>query len=181
MRKVKPSKANILPAQSFPMSAEEALAWMGPAPLVPGEDPAQYKHVQDLVSKAMSPVDILDWFWVRDVTDLEWEVVRLRKIKAFMISQGKMTKFVTDEDGELTTQDGSIDENLAYAVRSGIDTLERVDRMIMTLELRRDRAYQECERRAAGSAASLRRATEHIEDAEFREVAPEGSLQNRAA
>ena len=182
MSSVKPTQAGSLAVQPFPASEqEEALAWMGPPPLVPGEDPARHQHVLTLVADAMKPIDILDWFWVRDVTDLEWEAVRLRKIKAFMISQSKMTKLVATEDWGVGTEYGSVEENLAYALTSRIDTLERVDRMITTLEIRRDRAYRECERRAVGSAAQLRRAAEQIEDAEFREIEQDDSPQKRAA
>jgi hypothetical protein len=93
----KPTKGGDLTIPSFP-SEEQALAWMGPPPLVPGEDPAKYEYVLRMVAQAMKPVDIVDWFWVRDVADLEWEVVRLRKIKA------KMTKIATDEKGEIFSE-----------------------------------------------------------------------------
>jgi hypothetical protein len=175
----KPTKRGDLSIPSFP-SEEQALAWMGPPPLVPGEDPAEYEHVLRLVAQAMKPVDIVDWFWVRDVTDLEWEVVRLRKIKAFMISQEKITKIGTDEEGETCLGDGSDQENLAYAMRHCINTLERLDRMIMALEVRRDRVYRESERRG-GSAARLRRAAEQIEDGEFCEIEQDDLGQKRAA
>jgi hypothetical protein len=175
----KPIKGGDLSIQSFPPE-EQALAWMGPPPLVPGEDPAQYEHVLRLVAHAMKPVDIVDWFWVRDVTDLEWEVVRLRKIKAFMISQEKMIKPGIDEDGEPTVEEGSNEENLACAIRHSINTLERLDRLIMALEVRRDRVYRESERRG-GSATRLHRAAKQIEDAEFCEIEQNDSVQKRAA
>jgi hypothetical protein len=175
----KPTKGGDLSIPSSP-SEEQALAWMGPPPLVPGEDPAKYEYVLRMVAQAMKPVDIVDWFWVRDFTDLEWEVVRLRKIKAFMISREKITKLGTDEDGETCLEAGSNEENLAYGMRHLINTLERLDRMIMALEARRDRVYRESERRG-GSVAPLRRAAEQIEDGEFCEIGQEDPVQKRAA
>jgi hypothetical protein len=166
---------------SLPMTQEQALAWMGPPPLVPGESPTHYQHVLTLVAEAIKPVDIIDWFWVRDITDLEWEVVRLRKIKAYMITREKATKFTTDEYNELTVADGSHDENLAFALKSKGDILERIGRMINSLEIRRDRILSEYERRRSGSAARLRRVAEQIEDAEFREIAPDIPAHKQAA
>jgi hypothetical protein len=60
----KPTKGGDLTIPSFP-SEEQALAWMGPPPLVPGEDPAKYEYVLRMVAQAMKPVDIVDWFWAR--------------------------------------------------------------------------------------------------------------------
>jgi hypothetical protein len=65
-------------------------------------------------------------------------------------------------------------------MRHSINTLERLDRMIMALEVRRDRVYRESERRG-GSAARLRRAAEQIEDGEFCEIDQDDLGQKRAA
>jgi hypothetical protein len=165
--------ASNLPTRSLRSSAKEKfLAWMGPPPILSDEDASHYQHVLTLVAEAMRPVDILDWFWVRDVTDLEWEIIRFRKIKTFMLGEREFQMI------EPTTTQAW----LCSTFMSRHKTLERVDRMIMTLELRRDRVYRECERRAAGSVAQLRRAAEQIEDAEFREIEQsDDATQKRAA
>jgi hypothetical protein len=66
---------------------QRALGWMGPPPLIPGEDPAAYQHVLAMVADALQPKDIVDWFRVRDVTDQQWEIIRLRPVKASLITQ----------------------------------------------------------------------------------------------
>jgi hypothetical protein len=94
--------------------------------------------------------------------------------------QGKNDENCDRRKGRNFFGKGSNEENLAYAMRQGINTLERLDRMIMALEVRRDRVYRESKRRG-GSAAPLRRAGEQIEDGEFCEVGQEDPVQKRAA
>jgi hypothetical protein len=154
---------------------------MGPPPLVPGEDLEQYRRLQNFVADALQPRDIIDWLWVRDITDLEWEAIRLRKIKATLIGQHKKFDWETDKKGRTARVEGTVEQSLAYSLGRSIDVVERVDRMTMALELRRDRIYREFERRGAEYAARLRQAAEHIEDAEFREIAPVDSMKQSAA
>jgi len=61
---------------------------------------------------------------------------------------------------------------MAQTLRLHVDTIERLDRMIMGAEARRNVALRELERHRAGFAAMLRRATDEITDAEFTVIAP---------
>jgi len=58
------------------------LAPFGPAPLIEGEDGAAYDELLARVSTAINPADILEDIWVRDLVDLLWEILRLRRLKA---------------------------------------------------------------------------------------------------
>jgi hypothetical protein len=60
--------------------------------------------------------------------------------------------------------------DIASIVAINIDALERIDRLVMTMEARRNAAYREAERHRIGLGARLRRAAAQVEDAEFREV-----------
>ena len=71
--------------------------------------------------------------------------------------------------------------NIAEAISYKIEVLERIDRMVMTMEARRNAAYREAERYRVGLGERLRRATEPVEDAEFREVDDAPSEHERAA
>ena len=71
--------------------------------------------------------------------------------------------------------------NIAEAISYKIEVLERIDRMVMTMEARRNAAYREAERYRVGLGERLRRATEPVEDAEFREVDDAPSEPKRAA
>jgi hypothetical protein len=59
----------------------ERLAALGPPPLIEGEDGAAYDELLLRISTAVKPADIIEDFWVRDITDLVWEAVRLRRLK----------------------------------------------------------------------------------------------------
>ena len=55
---------------------------LAPAPLLPGEKHADYADVAVRVVRAAMPRDAIEEFLVRDVVDLTWEILRLRRIKA---------------------------------------------------------------------------------------------------
>jgi hypothetical protein len=51
-----------------------------------GEDPAAYDELLARVSGAVKPSDVLEEIWVRDVVDLVWEALWLRRLKAELIA-----------------------------------------------------------------------------------------------
>src|SRR5215207_2900118 len=55
---------------------------LGPPVLLEGEDLAQYERLLAQVTAAVEPVDVIEELWVRDVVDLAWEGLRLRRLKA---------------------------------------------------------------------------------------------------
>jgi hypothetical protein len=59
----------------------DALAFLGPAPLVEGERSAVYDELIARISGALKPADILEDIWIRDIVDLVWEGFRLRRAK----------------------------------------------------------------------------------------------------
>ena len=58
----------------------------GPPPLLEGEDVAAYDELLARVSEGVQPNDILEEIWVRDIVDLVWETLRLRRMKAAFFS-----------------------------------------------------------------------------------------------
>ena len=72
--------------------------------------------------------------------------------------------------GQFANRAKELDGDIAAVVARNIDALERIDRMVMTMEARRNAAYREAERYRIGLGERLRHATEQVEDAEFREV-----------
>src|SRR6476620_10589384 len=64
----------------------------GAPPILPGEDASAYEVLLARVSAGVKPADIIEKIWVRDVVDLTWEIFRLRRIKAELVSQGIPTK-----------------------------------------------------------------------------------------
>ena len=77
--------------------------------------------------------------------------------------QDAIEKVRTLLDSSELTEDAII----AQAVSLKLGDIERLDRMVMTKEARRDNALQETERHRANLGARLRRAAEQVEDADF--------------
>ncbi len=53
-----------------------------PAPLLPGEAEADYLRVATRMVAGAQPRDAIEEFLTRDVIDLTWEILRLRRAKA---------------------------------------------------------------------------------------------------
>lgn len=49
-------------------------------PLVFGESGALYDALLSRVAAAVSPNDVVDWLYVKDIVDFTWEIERLRRI-----------------------------------------------------------------------------------------------------
>jgi len=174
--------------------------FFGPAPLIPGEDPEAYKALQTRVAAAVAPKDVLEEIWVRDVVDLVWETLRLRRLKAAFLSSAAyeglaivLRPLKTDftrciggslserwargepeakktVKGHLASAGLSMDDVMAQTVALKLEAIERIDRMLASAEGRRDAALRELTRHRETLAVAVRRATEKIDDAEFEEI-----------
>ena len=157
------SKSNkAKPPAALPLPNVTDLSFFGAPPLIPGEVASDYQQLLTAVINVMKPVDFLETMWTRDIVDLQWDIIRFRRIKADVITYYHRN-------------------NIAEAISYKIEVLERIDRMVMTMEARRNAAYREAERYRVGLGERLRRATEPVEDAEFREVDDAPGEHERAA
>jgi hypothetical protein len=177
----------------------ELSSLFGSAPLIEGEDQAAYDDFHARISAAMKPKDVLEQIWVRDVVDLTWETRRMRRLKAILLtsklSLGLRQVLITVMDevqagilaGQWAARDrGAIKEVekllasmgqtmevvVARTLSANIDAVERIDRMVMSAEVRRNAALREIERHRSYIAEALRRAADDVVDAEFEDVAP---------
>jgi hypothetical protein len=55
---------------------------LGPPPLLEGEDASPYEELRRRIRDSVAPRDVIEEPWVRDVIDLLWENLRLRRLKA---------------------------------------------------------------------------------------------------
>src|SRR6476619_5778270 len=94
-------------APSVPGRAQR-LALFGPPPLIEGEDTAAYDQLLARICAAVKPVDIIDEMFTADVVSLEWEVLRLRRLKWSLIRAPA-----------LQALEDFLDENLDYDLYSG--------------------------------------------------------------
>jgi hypothetical protein len=66
--------------------ASARLTPFGPPPLVLGEDEDAYNELLARVSAAVQPADMIEEILVRDIADLDWDICRLRRVKANLIT-----------------------------------------------------------------------------------------------
>jgi hypothetical protein len=162
------------------------LSFLGAPPLIPGESAGDYEKLVSAVTNIMKPADIMETIWTRDIVDLQWDIMRFRRIKADLITKhyngshaylnavGEPAEFETILARELH-------DDIASIVAIHIKVIQRIDCMVMTMEARRNAAYREAERHRIGLGERLRRAAEQVEDAEFREVDDATGEQKDAA
>jgi hypothetical protein len=189
------------PIAGSSVAISEVVGVFADAPVILGENPADYTQLTSKVLAAVRPGDFIEEMLVRDVIDLFWEVTRLRRLKTGLLNanMGKgieeilnSVRYVDREDNDWLARDwragdkkarDSVAELLAAAGLSmeavmgqtlslSIDSIDRMDRMIASAEARRGNALREIERHRATLGAAVRAIAE-TEDAEFSEVGSE--------
>jgi len=196
-----------------PQSAAEPvrLICFGPAPLFDGEDSAGYDDLLARVSGAIKPADIIEEIWIRDIVGLTWEALRWRRARAALLSASRHVgiqhlleplcglgeaidlseqwarrddEAVAAVDRTLATAGLPLDAVMAQTLAAQIDLVERIERMIVSAEMRRNATLREIERHRSALAARLREATrdDAIPEAEFEMIdAPPTSPKAAAA
>jgi hypothetical protein len=86
-RKRSRSKSNSESMTSTRTRAQR-FAFLGPPPLLEGEDPALYDELVGRMRAAVKPVDMIDELFVADVVFLEWEIMRWRRLKVGLLQAG---------------------------------------------------------------------------------------------
>lgn len=183
-----------------PSTRTRRFAFLGLAPLIEGEDPAHYEELLAQIANAVQPSDMMEEIWLRDIVDLTWDISRYRRLKTALLnvtineeiaqsiapavaafaSTGSASENepenYDDQDNAVDVEKVSggfgVDQNL-IVVRSciaNLGTIERLERLTMEAEGRRNAALREIERHRAAFAGKLRRAAHDIHDAEFEEV-----------
>jgi hypothetical protein len=182
-------------------SADDALdrvIGIAPAPLLIGERQTDYAGVARRIVQASRPRDAVEEFLLRDVIDLTWEILRLRRVKAGTIkaSMSDGVKKVLGNVGHDWSETNSLSEDwaggdkrargevdtilakagltmeevTAKTFESKIDVFERIDRMSASAEARRNNALREIDRHRETVGTAARKAIDEVEDVEFREV-----------
>jgi hypothetical protein len=192
------TSTSTLPAPS-PVALPD-LTHLGAAPLIPGDDAAAYETLLARLAADVRPGTVIEEAWTRDAADLVWEALRLRRLKAALMTacadQG-MRKLLEGLDvrtpiglarrwaarelvavGEveavLAAAGLGITHVMACTLAVRISEIERIDRMAASAEARRAAALREIghHREHAPFAARLRdAAAAQIADAEFTEIA----------
>src|SRR5262245_35525823 len=64
---------------------DEVQALFGDPPLLQGEDVDLYNNLMGQFAKLVEPNDMVEWWWVKDITDHSWEIRRLRRFKVLIV------------------------------------------------------------------------------------------------
>jgi hypothetical protein len=191
-----------LPAASQPQKNLSIAKYLGPPPLIDGEDPDAYRHILDQMTARVIPQDAFEEVWLRDIVDLTWEAVRWRRYAAALVTgmmrqgalealhpllgpEGAMRLSNVLRSGKPETLNGtkerlgavglSIDAVAANTLAMRMANLGRLDffnRLAAQAEARRNAALSEIAGHRKVLANLLRKASDDIIQAEFEEVAP---------
>lgn len=145
-----------------------SLPFFGSPPLLPGEDTDAYEQLLTLVAETVKASDVLEMIWVRDFVDLEWEIRRLRRIKANLLRIAAPPAAAFEP--MLASHVADIDAHLALAVSEKISPLERIDRIIALMEIRRNRALAQAQNHQEAKKLTRMIADQSVVDADFHEV-----------
>jgi hypothetical protein len=243
-----PAWASAAPVQPSSGVFDRVLGLARP-PLIPGENEDQYNGLVARVVSGSKPRDAIEEILTRDIVDLTWEILRLRRLKARifktfvtpkefasgdadksrdddnelfisrlvalakrMQENGRMDKHGRIDDSKpggislamyaasilsqldydvddsirkemggnnpaksevtraRTAAETSIEDLTAATLARNLNTFERIERMLDSVEARRNKSLLEIERHRAAYGASIRQTLDGVEDAEFQDV-----------
>ena len=148
---------------------------LAPRPLLHGEDRAAYDALLKQIAGTVKPADVIEEILVRDIVDLVWEGLRLRRLKVALMnlrsrqplqSALEMYSYIERTDRECL----SGDELMAATLDENIDSIDRIERLTALAEARRIAAFREIDRHRITLGDELRQVVEHVEDAEFKVI-----------
>jgi hypothetical protein len=147
---------------------QEIQALFGDPPLLRGEDEGLYDTLMSQFTKLVRPQDMIEWWWVKDMTDHSWEIRRLRRYKVLIVERRRHNRV----DDPFAHLDGAYarepvpesEKDSAGLFMDVIDQYKSIDKLIASAELRRDHTLREIERRRDNVARRLREASDEIID-----------------
>jgi hypothetical protein len=198
-----PDQVPDLPA---PAGASVPAALAAAPPLIAGEQQAAYDELVARVNASLKPADVLEHVFIRDVVDLAWEVLRLRRLKASLMATAaqagvaRLLEPLLDEperaardfaarrpgsaeqvEAALAQAGFGADYVAAASLRACLFDFERLERMTAAAEARRNAALYQLEMHRASLAMRLRRRLAELDDAELRLLAPAASTRGAPA
>ena len=190
-----PPQLSPAPAQPLSDVLERVLGVAAP-PLTPGENEGQYASLAARIVAGARPRDAIEELLTRDVIDLTWEILRLRRVKAGIMnaSMHQGVESIMDRLGYVDTGDSakkwaagdkqlrkevtralaaaglSMDEVTAITLERKLDSFERIERLLSGVEVRRNNALREIDRHRSAYGAAVRQTLDEVEDVEFRDI-----------
>jgi hypothetical protein len=182
-----------------PTAERAGLPFLGAAPLIAGESAASYEALLARMTATLKPADILEEIWVRDIVDLVWEAFRLRRLKSQLMTASahegmaevlrgldltdpwttsrrwaaRREEAVEDAETALRAAGLGMDAVMARTLSVRIADFERIDRMTMAAEARRNAVLNAIDRHRAAFALRVRAAIDEPDDAELKAIGPQ--------
>jgi hypothetical protein len=162
------------------ISEESSPTPLPPPSLADSEDAAAYRELAARIRAAIAPTNVIEEIRARDVADLTWDVVRLRRIKAGLFRVGAsdgMAEIMRGMEGEIparlrvrgwTARDpvavAEVNSQLSTAgldmndvatstFAARIDQFDRIERMLAAAEVRRAAALHAIDNRRVAERA----------------------------
>jgi hypothetical protein len=168
----------------------------GTLPEIPGEDAASYDELLTRMTETLRPADLVEEVWVRDVVDLVWKTLRLRRLKAGLLAgaagdgvvkmlirvgatqvHATATAWAAGDreararvNGALNAAGLSMHAVMASTFSEQIRDIESIERMTMAAEARRNAALEQIGRYRAKFAMRMRRTIEEVEDVALKRI-----------
>ena len=180
----------------------------GPPLLIQGEDGEAHELLQRGISAAVKPVDVIERIWVRDIVDLSWECLRIRRLKTALLNRAMIKgldevlrpklgyeqasvlagawaarekEALEEVDAHLASMGTTLEAAAAIGFQNNIGSIERMDRLIASAEMRRNSALREIERHRQSFGKALQQASDDVVEGEFEDVVPEHGARKDAA
>jgi hypothetical protein len=132
---------------------------LGKPSLLETEDPKQYDDLVVELVRDVKPNDILEWLWLNDVAELTWDILRYRRIKgAYAAHAPHIDERYVDPSDQRRFLEQSFEQIVVP-----LDALERI---LTSVETRRNNALREIERRRAALGQALRQSSDQIIECE---------------
>jgi DNA-binding TFAR19-related protein (PDSD5 family) len=168
------------------------------AATIDGEKFEDYEAFYKRVRLDLEPKDVIEEFACYDIMNLQWESMRLRRVKTYLTKsyapvgvRSALSRFMdyaardrltkkwmkgeeeaVEKVNSLLAQIGPIDFVIsAHTLVQVSEKLEKIDQAITQIEARREATLRELERRRAALAQQVRKVIEHVETVEDEEKA----------
>jgi hypothetical protein len=127
---------------------------------------------EELLARAraeIEPVNILEEIWVREIVDLAWDVLRLRRLRDTVI-QGRIS--------EEAKERGHLDTFMSQTLELNLDAFERMDGLIASATARSMALVRELDRHRAARRELARPAVQQLEHLAIAEQSADGTVDH---
>jgi hypothetical protein len=172
---------------------KDIAALFGHAPTLKTEDDEIHWNCMERFVRCVEPQDVIEWLWIKDLVDLSWEILRLRRLKRDLVEIDREDKnaHIEWEREHADHPDFDIflgstpptpaqiearknkplldtEADSTELLFKHIEEYERIEKLLTSAKLRRDRILREIELRRDHMGRRLRAASDEILDAQVK-------------